>query len=164
MKTHPNRGSHLPLLMKAVGLTVGPIVELGSGMYSSSYLHWVCFPKRRLVTYESNPQYFDYIRQFTTDYHEIRCIDDWDNVSLDETWSVALVDHAPDNRRIEEIKKLVHVPYVVIHDTENRFEKKYRYSTIHHLFRYRYKFRAVYPHASIFSNFFDVTNFLGENI
>ena len=80
---HPNRGSHLPVLLKAVQLTNGPILELGSGVCSTTFLHWMCRPyKRRLVTYENNPDHYGFANKHKADFHEIHCIDDWDTVDL----------------------------------------------------------------------------------
>ena len=154
------RGGHLPVLMKLMTITSGPIAELGCGMYSTSYLHWQCYgTKRRLVTFEHNPDYFKFLKQCENDYHEIHCINDWDAVDLSEQWSIAFVDHAPAFRREHEIKRLVHSDYVVAHDTENSQTRKYGYPKIFKLFKYRWKFSEFKPHTSIFSNKFDVREF-----
>lgn len=160
MRLQPRRGSHLPVLMKLVNTTRGSILELGCGVYSTIYLHWACYPsKRRLVTFESNPQYFDFAKQFETDFHTINCIENMDAWDIREPWAIAFVDHAPDTRRIEEIKRLVHADFVVAHDAENRFDRKYRYSTIWPLFKYRWKYSDTMPHTAVFSNKHDLSNF-----
>ena len=160
MKLSIMRGDHLPVLMKLVSLTDGPILELGCGMYSTSYLHWECYrSKRRLVTYEHNPDYFKFLRQCETENHEVHCIDDWDSIDLSEQWSIAFVDHAPAYRRQHEIAKLTHADYVVAHDTENSQARKYGYHRILKLFKYRYKFDDFNPHTTVFSNRFDVRGF-----
>ena len=162
LRFHPTRGSHLPLLMKAVAETDGPILELGCGLYSTNPLHWACFvPKRKLVTYENNPKFFDFLKQYQTDFHEVRCIDDWDAIDFSGPWSVAFIDHEPGPRRGMELGRLAHAEYVVAHDTEGRSDRKYHYRERHHLYKYQYEFKDAFPHASIFSNFHDVTDFLG---
>jgi predicted O-methyltransferase YrrM len=144
--------------MAAVQRTRGPIIELGCGIYSTAYLHWACQPtKRKLATYESNPRYYDYARQFERDFHKVHCIENWDGVDLSEDWSVALVDHAPDQRRRQEVSRLTHVDFVVVHDTENRNERKYKFTSIFKLFKYRYKYNDAYPHTTVFSNKHDVS-------
>lgn len=164
MKLNPNRGSHLPVLMKLFHITsFGPILELGSGIYSTAYLHWACyFTKRRLVTYENNPKYYNYALKYKSDYHEIHCIDDWDSIDISEPWSIAFVDHSPGERRGMEIKRLLHADYVVAHDTENSEAIKYGYHKILNLFKYRYKFNEVRPHTTIFSNRFNVMHLKGK--
>jgi len=160
MKMSINRGSHLPILMKLFPITTGSILELGCGMYSTSYLHWACYgSKRRLLTCEHNHDYFKFLRECENDYHEIRYVDDWDSVDLSEPWSIAFVDHAPSGRREHEIRRLAHADYVVAHDTQNREVRKYGYHRIFGLFKYRHKFNEVMPNTSIFSNKHDVRNF-----
>ena len=163
MRFGPNRGSHLPILMEAVARTEGPIVELGCGLYSTTPLHWACWvKKRKLVTYESNPDYFDFLEAYETDFHEVHCIDDWDAVDLSPPWSVAFVDHAPDTRRRLEVMRLLHAEYVVAHDSEGRNDRKYQFSKVIPLFKYHFEYAGAFPHTSVWSNLHDVTDFLGE--
>lgn len=168
LRLAPYRGSHLPVLMKVVAETSGPILELGCGLYSTTPLHWACWvPRRRLVTYENNPRFFEFLKRYETDFHEVRCIDDWDAVDLSEPWCVAFVDHEPGpgeprQRRWKEVRRLRHAEYVVAHDTEGRNDRKYGYSKVHGLFRYRFEYRGAYPHTTVFSNTHDVRNFFGD--
>ena len=51
----PSDGSHLPVLIKMVLMTDGPILELGTGFFSTPVLHWLCAEKKRkLVSYDSS--------------------------------------------------------------------------------------------------------------
>lgn len=163
LRFKPSRGSHLPVLMEAVHRTLGPILELGCGLYSTNPLHWACWvPKRRLVTFEHNPQFFDFLRAYETDYHEVHCVDDWDAIDISEPWSVAFVDHAPSHRRGIELARLTHAEYVVCHDTEPRSDKNYHFSDAAHLFKYAFNHTGAFPHTTVFSNQHDVSNFLGR--
>ena len=158
VKVNPIRGSHLPVLIKIVNMTQGPILELGSGMYSTPFLHWACLAaKRKLVTYESSEQFFDYIRHFQNDYHDIKLINDYHSIDLSDPWQVVFIDHSPDEERIEEIKRLTHAEYVICHDAEK--EDKYHYSQIMNLFKYNYLFSVVRPHTLVLSNKWDLNNF-----
>ena len=157
MRIGKSRGSFLPILIYYVERTTGPILELGMGFCSSPYLHWSCYPKKRkLISYESNPEYFDYANSWQDSFHEIHCVKSWDDIDLGAPWTIAFVDHAPDRRRAKEIAKLTHAEYVIIHDTENRNDKKYRLSSLHGLFKYRFKYIDAYPNTSIWSNTHDV--------
>jgi len=156
-RLYVNRGSHLPVLMKIVNMTTGPILELGCGLYSTNPLHWACHStKRRLVTYENHPDYFDFLKTYETDFHEVHCIDNWDSIDISEPWSVAFVDHEPAPKRAMAMRKLTHADYVVAHDTNNKDDRKYRYSTIFKLFKYRLRYAGAYPHTTMFSNKYDV--------
>lgn len=157
LRLYPNRGSHLPVLMKIVNMTQGPILELGCGLYSTNPLHWACHStKRRLVTYENNPDYFGFIKAYENDFHEVHCINDWSSIDISEPWSVAFVDHEPASRRAVEIKRLSHAEYVVAHDANNKDDRKYRYSTILKLYKYHLRYAGANPHTTIFSNKHDV--------
>jgi hypothetical protein len=159
MRTKPNRGSHLPVLMKLFSLTSGPILELGSGMYSTPYLHWACFPtKRRLITYEDNPDWTEFVKQFETDFHSVNIVKNWNSVEFPES-SIAFVDHDPKNGRMrhDDVARLTHCDYVVCHDAENSNDKKYGYSKIHGLFKYRWKYTAAgLPYTAVFSNKYEL--------
>ena len=76
--------------MKILQMTQGPVLELGCGLYSTTYLHWICFPtKRPLVTYENNPEYFEFLKEHETDFHKVHCIAHWDDIDISQPWSVA---------------------------------------------------------------------------
>jgi len=129
----PYRGSHLPVLMKAVAETEGPILELGCGIYSTNPLHWACWvAKRKLVTYENNPRYYDFLKSYATDFHEVHCITDWDAIDVSGPWSVAFIDHEPGvgRLRLQEAKQVLHAEYVVAHDTEPKNDSKYGFSRL----------------------------------
>jgi len=164
LRLKPRRGSHLPLLMKVVAETDGPILELGCGLYSTTPLHWACWvPKRKLVTYEGNPEFHEFLKQYERDFHEVHCIttDDWDAIDISCPWSVAFIDHEPAFRRGIELGRLTHAEYVVCHDSEGRNDRKYQYSKSQHLFKYQYEYKDAFPHTSVFSNTHDVRDFFG---
>lgn len=153
-RNKPNRGTHLPVLMALINKTEGTVLELGSGMYSTPYLHWACHNKRKLITYEDNPDWIDFARQFETELHEVVFVKDWNEVKFPDA-SVALVDHDPKTKRTrsEDVARLTHVDFVVCHDSDNKVDHKYRYSTVFGKFKYRYKYKdAGSPYTTVFSN------------
>jgi hypothetical protein len=156
----PNRGSHLPILMRLVPKTTGPILELGSGMYSTPYLHWACFPTRKLVTYESSPHWFDVCaNQFMADFHTIKLALSLREVDFSSPWSIALVDHDwALNTRGDSVRRLVHAEYVVAHDSEGRRGKRHGYWSVAELFKFRCQFKsASHSHTMILSNIHDLS-------
>lgn len=158
LRNIPRRGSHLPVLMTLVQQTTGPILELGAGVYSTTYLHWACYhTKRRLVTYEDNPQFHSWTRQFASDYHEVRCIRSWDELDPSGPWAIAFVDHGQEGHRYRDIARLTHAEYVVAHDAENGNNHRYHYHRIYRLFRSRFKYGLASPHTAVFSNLHDVS-------
>ena len=155
--------THLPILMKLVGMTNGPILELGTGIFSTPYLHWACFEKKRkLVSYERQPEYFEMVKQYICDYHQIYLVNKncWDKIDIDaEHWSVVLVDHSPSKSRKDEVRRLANLAdYIVLHDTDDEYDLTYKYSEIYPLFKYRYDFAGLSPRTTVVSNFKDLSN------
>ena len=145
--------SHLPVLMKLLSITDGDVLEMGMGLYSTPYLHWACFGKRKLVSFENDEKYIRYNSGFASDLHEIIFVEDWDKTDIEKPWDVALVDHSPGERRIIDIKRLANLAkYIVVHDTEPESEPKHHFSEIYPLFKYRYDFKKYPPRTSVLSN------------
>lgn len=155
----PYRGSHLPMLMKILSMTVGPVAELGCGNYSTPFLHWLCHPTRRkLVTYEASPDYYPYAQKFATYWHEIVCVSGWDTVDLTRPWTVAFVDCDP-GPRAEIVKRVQHADYIVCHDTEPGQAQKHHFDILFPQFKYRWDYTDTLPHTSILSNLHDLSGF-----
>lgn len=154
-------GSHLPVLMAAVQRSSGPIVEFGSGMYSTVYLHWACWvAKRPLLTLESKHQYYRMMRPMENDFHRIVYLENWDQYDLGYKWSVALVDHSPGTRRPVEIRRLVETELVVVHDTEDRFAKDYQWGDCFDLYKYRFDHSVGTLRTTLLSNVRNVKAFI----
>ena len=122
-------GSHLPILVKVLSLTDGPVLEMGMGMASSITMHWMCATrKRELVSYENNPEFFKFAKNYTSDFHKVICLDDWDKAEIERPWDVALIDHGPAERRWVDIKRLSnYAKYIVIHDADSNRNSYYHY-------------------------------------
>ena len=160
MRIGKSRASFLPVLTKLVSMTKGPILELGVGFCSSPYLHWACYPtKRTLVSFESNPEYYEFAKSWKDDFHKVYCISDWEKTNLMEWWEIAFIDHAPMQRRGIECMRLAHADYLVIHDSENSSAKAYGLDKVFKNFKFRYKYNDAFPHTSIWSNKHDVREF-----
>lgn len=153
-------GSHLPVLTKIVGMTKGPILELGIGLYSTPFLHWACSPtKRKLTSYDSAEGWIRYFRDCRTDFHEVNLITDWDKLEINNFWDIVLIDHAPDIRRGVEAKRLANnAKYVILHDSELGHDALYKYSEAYPLFKYRFDYTTAYPHTTVLSNFADLSD------
>lgn len=159
IKINPRRGSHLPVLITALRKTQGDVLELGCGIYSTPFIHWICMlDRRRLVTYETEQEFGDYLGYFASDLHIVRFCADVEAVDFSDPWSVVLVDHAPDERRYLTIARLQHAEYVVAHDSEEEHDSRYRYSSIFDLFKYRKRF-DLDPSTTVFSNQHDLVDF-----
>lgn len=158
----PSWGSHIPVLIDVFNNSEGPVLELGTGPFSTPLLHTLCVENNRmLISYENNPEFFKMHASFINEFHQIKLIDDWDKAEIENThWGLVLVDHRPAQRRIVETKRLVkNADYIVIHDSEPRLTREYRYDLIYPLFKYRldYILRPDYAHTTVLSNLRDLT-------
>jgi hypothetical protein len=149
--------SHLPVLIRALQATTGPVLELGTGQGSTPVLHWLCLPtKRELVSYENSGKFERAVKQYRTDWHQIRYVKKWDQAQIERPWSVALVDHGPPLRRRVEIRRLAqHAQLILIHDTDWYHEREYRLNSVLPSFRFNWEFNLVRPRTRVVSNFVD---------
>lgn len=156
-----NFGSHLPILIKVMSITDGPVLEMGMGMNSSLFMHWMCATnKRELVSYENEPEYFEFARTFERDFHRVICLDDWGKAEIERSWDVAFLDHGPAERRVVDIKRLANLAkYLVIHDVEGRRNRDFHYDEIWPLFKWKYTYDYYLPKTAVVSNFVDLTDF-----
>jgi len=158
-KYNPSWGSHIPTLLKVFSASVGPVLELGTGLFSTPLLHALCMDKNRtLVSYESDPAFFALLEKFVNELHQIKLVEDWDSADIDNIhWGMAFIDHKPEDRRIVDVKRLAgNCDYIIIHDSEGRQNSHYHYDLIYPLFKYRAEFAIRnYAHTTILTNLKD---------
>jgi hypothetical protein len=162
MKVSFRYGSHVPVILQAMRKTTGDVLELGGGVFSTPILHWLCYLDRRLlVTYENYPDWYDFLKVNESSWHKVKFVKSLDDANIDKPWDVALVDCTPDGMRKEMVKKLANnTKYLIIHDSNGRYNNIYHYETIYPLFKYMYTFDKIEPSTTVLSNLIDVTNFL----
>ena len=143
------------VLIRVMLMSEGDVLELGAGPGSTPLLHWLCKDMRRnLMSYENNPEFFNYARQFQTKLHRIRFVEDWNEIDSKIHRGVVFVSHAPwDRHSIEIIRFKDTADYIVIHGT-NREEY---YIDIWRHFRYIYTWKENSPWTSVVSNFKDLS-------
>ena len=152
-------GSHIPVLVKLLSITTGPVLELGSGYFSTPVLHYLCSAQhRQLVTYENEPIIYDYMHQCENKYHKVILVNGWDDCDIECPWDVALIDHAPAERRIVDVMRLSNwAKYIVCHDTSWKQDKHYHYKTIFPEFKYAFHYAEFNPgNTSVLSNLVDL--------
>lgn len=148
----------MPVISRVMEETVGPVLELGMGIYSTPLLDLLCHEEKRpLISYDDDPEWFAQNKEWESDYHKVNFIDNYDKADIESThWSVALIDHKPALRRITEIARLARsADYLLIHDSEPECDKFFKYSRIYPLFKFRYDYTKCRPNTTILSNFFD---------
>lgn len=161
MRFSTNYATHIPAILKATERTDGDILELGMGVFSTPLLHYISLlSKRHLVSYDNDPGWISWADRYPSQYHDVILVNDWDNINIEKPWDVVLVDHSPDIRRKEEVKRLANFgKYIIIHDSNRRFNTRYKYSEIYSLFKYRQVCTFLDRHADILSNFVDLEDF-----
>ena len=153
-----NYSTHNGMLVKTLFNSKGIVIELGGGMFSTPLLHWLCkMLDRELITYEQEPNYYSFERQFQSRQHRIRFVDNWDNIPIPKHCGMVFVDHHPPERRMIETLRFKDVAdYIVIHDTE-RVSREYNRPEVFEQFKYRYDWKACKPWTSVVSNFKDLS-------
>jgi len=155
--------THLPMLIKALENSAGPVLEIGSGLFSTPFLHWLCHPtERSLITLEQYEHYAEFARKFRTRWHEI-CITsprervDYD-LDINGRYGVVFIDHSPKKPRTRGDDALLFKDsacYIVLHDAGPTPNPKYGYEPIYQHFKYVKHWNDVYPSTTVLSNFDD---------
>lgn len=162
MKLSPRYASHLPVLVQALGKTSGPVLELGMGAYSTPILDAICELEHRPLTSIDND--WAVVKWAKTRYngpqHEITYVRDWADTQIEKPWGVALVDHSPGPRRKVDIARLAdYAGYIIIHDSNGRYNGEYDYASIYPLFKYKLDWAAINPSTTVLSNFNPLDSF-----
>jgi hypothetical protein len=158
-------GTHLPCLIKAVEKTTGDILELGTGIFSTPYLHYkAILDNRKVVSYENFKEWYQFLidYQYNCANHEIHFIEKYSDAPIEKPWDVVLIDQTPDSSRSEEIRRLANwAKYIVIHDSNPSNDNVTHYSTIYPLFKYKTDWHGDRNRATVLSNFVDLSDFWG---
>jgi len=159
MNVSLNYGTHLAPLIATVRKTSGSILELGMGVFSTPFLHYIAvLDNRRVVSVENFKDWSEFFfSKYSHKNHEIKVIPSWGDLDVNGNWDVVLVDQTPDLARIEAVKKLADkARYIIIHDSTPKYESHYHYSEIYPLFKYRKDWTLDRNHATVLSNFVDL--------
>lgn len=155
VKLYKQSSTHFPLLIKCVLATDGPILEMGTGFFSTPLLHWLASERQRLlISYDDNYDFYTMARRFQNRYHRIRLIEDWNKLDIGGHWSVALIDQSRKSRAPMAIYLKDKVDYVVIHDTNA--SQYYHYERIWPHYKYKYDYTKQNPNTTVVSNFKDL--------
>jgi hypothetical protein len=141
-------------------LSKGDVLEMGTGFFSTMYLHHLAaITDRKVVSYESAEHWYNRARRYQSEYHEVIKVQLWDDANvIDRHWGMVLIDYSPQGSRIKGMERVKdNADFVVVHDTEPRSERIYGYSKVAGLYKYRYDYKKIDPWTSVFSNFIDVT-------
>jgi len=153
--------THMPVLIKLFSITDGPIMEVGSGVYSTPLLHWLCHPsRRRLVTYEADSDFIKLAKQYQSKNHGVRHIDRYLNIGTKKHFSIIFIDHGGYLDGETRGETAVHLKdcadYIVVHDSN--VVKGYSYHLLADAFKYYKDYTAARPWTGVASNFKSLDN------
>lgn len=172
--------NHIFLLWLALEETKsGDVIEMGMGDGSTNQLHQYCKENKRvLYSFETDENYMKkFIHLHSNNHIMTRIINDW-HIAKDicSDPSVILIDHAPGERRIVDVKRFAEMNGILIlHDTQPQpTAADYGWDRIWALFKYKVHLTCpVNPEpapdgtlhnrtwASAVSNHYDVTKWKG---
>jgi hypothetical protein len=135
-------GSHLPYLQAAVASTKGPVIEVGTGYYSTPFLMDVARSGREVVAVETDRRWRALADERAPEGYEVR-----DDIP-DGEFSVALIDGTEDSRAPAVEALADRTEFLVCHDTE---EDLAYYGTSLDQFKHRKDFDSK-PRTSVVSN------------
>jgi hypothetical protein len=148
LKGMDNACNHRILLWEALKLTTGKVVEIGSGHGSTPFLRAYCESRQReFESYENNPVW--------AEMTGATLIDSWEDLQL-ENVDVLLIDHAPGERRKEDILKFKDVAKIIVcHDTEPAADHGYQMRQHFPLFKYKAELKTDGAWATMLSDEID---------
>lgn len=118
--------THQPVLLAALRVSSGPVLELGVGEGSTQLIHDYCMKhKRRVVSVESNKDWLKRYTHLANARHEFYQIESWEPFYTDATkqhWGLAFIDQDSSDgfkNRAESFRRLRdHTDYIVLHDCD----------------------------------------------
>lgn len=147
--------THMPMLIKTIQLTTGPVLELGAGVFSTPLIHWLCAEDRRhIVTCEDHWDYFHFARGFRSRTHSIKLISNWyTEIEQYKTrrWDVIFIDNNDETRADLAIMLKDHGYFILLHDSDH--EKFYGYDRVYPHFAYRYDWTFSRSWTTVVSNY-----------
>lgn len=155
--------SYYPLLFMALETTKGDVVEMGCGHGSTTLLREYC-KKRNLFSYEEKQEWADKFPTQKKNHHLI-LVTDWDCVKNNHqnTANVIFIDHAPGERRKEDILNFQNTKGIIVcHDTEPAADAGYQMRQHFSKFKFVVEVKTNGAWATALSNEIDITKWIGE--
>lgn len=166
-----NYGTHQRLLLRAALRTTGPMLELGTGWYSTPLLHEVAMIQERTLFSHDNDRAWlaPMANIFRSDRHFFETLNraTW----MYRQWGLVFVDHGPTPETPRNDKGLLNAldraqavldlmdrtDVFVLHDTEQPVRWEYDWDKVLPLFKYHITDASHDVHTTICSNKIDVT-------
>lgn len=143
--------THMPVLVTMFNKTTGPIMEVGSGVYSTPLLHWLCsLSGRKLLTYENNKDFIRLANEYRDVFHDVVLVDSYASIPVEGHYGFIFIDHSGHDRGDTAVRLKNIADYVVIHDSN--VVRKNKYQVAFPEFKYRKDYAKEIPWTSVLSN------------
>lgn len=153
--------------LEATRSSAHPILAIGIDPETTTMLHDYCEEHGRLlVSLEEDIFAAMALRSMEGRRHEVHCAA-WEVAPIEAKgpWSVAVMNHAPGERRKDDAKRLVdRCEIVVLHDTEPNADRGYQFSTIWPLWRWKVDVKSDGAWASAVSSSVDLSTWRGRKV
>lgn len=153
--------TYMPVLIKVIQNSTGKVAELGTGLFSTPLIHWLC-QDREVESYEAYKHYHDFAKLFKTTKHDIIYVKDWDTQEYGEHYGVVFIDHTIPRRKHtrgdDALKFKDKADYIVLHDAGENSNPKYGYDKVYKEFKYVKHFTYDEPNTTVVSNTKDLSN------
>lgn len=155
-------GTHVPLLAAVIsGAPLGPVLELGTGYFSTPLLHQMCKANgQTLYSLDTSADWIANFRDLAEDpdarHYFVQVNDPWkweeaiDDLPIRD-WAVTVIDQTPDPTRIGTVRKLANrSAFLVVHDTCNTYFDGM--DAVLDEFEFRYDYTNMVPVTTAVSN------------
>ena len=148
--------THMQVLQSCLEHTSGPVLELGSGWFSTPVL--AAYADTRLVrTVESDPNWFVRVAQLGVSQslvdhrHQFVFVPRYDDAPvLDYHWDIVLLDHEPPARRgVDALRLREHCRLMIGHDSQH---PAYEYAEAFGQFKFRFTDTRQVPWTTVVSD------------
>lgn len=166
--------THCPLLAKCILNTKGPILEIGTGIYSGIFIDFLA-TNRKIISTETDINWLNVVKEnCKNDLHQFVWIDcDNDNKKYNtqmdsfkkqykDIYSIVFIDHGLISERLSDILRFRDISeLIIVHDssyTENVEHDAitYKYNETIKTFKYKYEYKILWPYTCVMSDLNDL--------
>lgn len=167
--------THCPVLTKCILNTTGPILELGTGVYSSTFISFLA-GKRKIISLDTDLTWLKGIEnEFKTQTHNfLPIVCDNDDVkynlemdkfklSNNDQYSLVFIDHGLIKERKNDILRFRDIAdIIIVHDSsftlnQGHDDITYNYNPIIKTFKYIYEYTKLWPFTCVMSDINDLS-------
>ena len=118
---------NLGQIITAILSSEGPVLELGCSNHTTAQIHALCSrSKHRIVTIESDINWFDLYCDLQTDWHDVKLIEPFDlELTLNTNWGVVLTGNNSELQQLQELRQFRYNAEIIILQCSAEFIENY---------------------------------------